>query len=159
VKHLTAHFSLILVLLLALPACPGPDSKQKALQTSLTALNAARDGFVAWDKSHQQKIVDGATSLEQGKAALAAYRAKREPVEQGFVVAYSALAVAALEKSAAMILEAALAAKEVYTLIKLLTGHNPESSSTEGSAGLTTAPADGAGSLQGEAPQPGDASP
>jgi hypothetical protein len=121
VKPSTAHYPLILVFLLALPACPGPDAKQKALQTSLTALNAAREGFVAWDKNHQQKIVDDATSLDQGKAALAAYRTKRAPVEQGFVVAYSALAVAALEKSAAMILEAALAAKEVYGLIKILT--------------------------------------
>ena len=120
-KPSTARVPLILAFLLALSACPGPDAKQKALQTSLTALNAARDGFVVWDKNHQQKIVDEATSLEQGKAALAAYRAKRAPVEQGFVVAYSALATAALERSAAMILEAALAAKEVYKLVKLLT--------------------------------------
>jgi hypothetical protein len=121
VKRSTAYAPLILAVFLALPACPGPDAKQKALQTSLTALNAARDGFVAWDKQHQEKIVENATSLEQGKAALATYRAKRAPVEQGFVVAYSALAAAALEKSAEMILEAALAAKEVYKLVKLLT--------------------------------------
>jgi hypothetical protein len=121
VKRSTAYAPLILAVFLALPACPGPDAKQKALQTSLTALNAARDGFVVWDKHHQEKIVENATSLEQGKAALAAYRAKRAPVEQGFVIAYSALAVAALEKSAEMILEAVLAAKEVYKLIKILT--------------------------------------
>ena len=106
----------------ALTACPGPDAKERALRSSLTALNAARDGFVAWDKDHQQKIVEEATSLEDGKSKLAAYRAKREPVTQGFVVAYSAIAAAALDRSAAMIVEAAVAAKEVYDLVKLLTG-------------------------------------
>jgi hypothetical protein len=158
VKRSTAQISLIGVMAFLLSACPGPDAKQKALQTSLTALNAARDGFLAWDKNHQQKIVDEATSLEAGKAALAAYRAKREPVTQAFVVAYSALAVAALEKSAAMILEAALAAKEAYTLVKTLTGHDP-SPSTSGDTSPPPAPEDGSGLPEGEVSTPGGTSP
>ena len=151
-KRSTAHVSLLSLVFVLLSACPGPDSKQKALQTSLTALNAARDGFLAWDKNHQQKIVDEATSMEQGKAALAAYRSKREPVVQGFVVAYSALAVAALERSAAMILEAALAAKEVYSLVKMLTGHNSQPPADD--TPPVTAPEDGSGSLQDEVSRP-----
>lgn len=122
-KHSTAI--LVPIVLLALTACPGPDARQKALQTSLVALNAARDGFLSWDGNHQQQIVREATSLENGQAALSEYRTRRESVVQGFTVAYSALAAAALEKSAAMILEAATAAKEVYTLIKMLTGREP----------------------------------
>jgi hypothetical protein len=59
------------LVILAMVAACGPDAKQQALKYSLTGLNAARDGFVVWDANHQQKIVDDATSLEQGKQALA----------------------------------------------------------------------------------------
>jgi hypothetical protein len=112
----------ILVLLLA--AC-GANPRQEALQTSLTALNTARNGFVAWDKAHQQKIVAGAATYEEGKAAIDAYRAKRAKVVQGFVVAYSALAAAALDDKTSMLIEAAIAAQELYKLIKLLTEEPP----------------------------------
>jgi hypothetical protein len=109
------------LVILAMVAACGPDAKQQALKYSLTGLNAARDGFVVWDANHQQKIVDDATSLEQGKQALADYRAKREKVLQSFTVAYSALAVAALDPSAEMLVEALAAATEVYKLIKTFT--------------------------------------
>lgn len=111
----------VVICLLFAAAC-GPNAKQKALSYTVTGLNAARDGFVIWDANHQQKIVDDATSLGEGQAALTAYRAKREAVLQAFTVAYSALAVAALDPSAAMLLEALNAAKEVYKLVKDLSG-------------------------------------
>jgi hypothetical protein len=114
-----------LVVLVA-ASCGGPDAKQKALRTSLLALNAARDGFVAWDKTHQDKIVADAESYDQGKAALEVYRTKREPVVHGFSAAYSALAAAALDPSLEMVVEAAVAAKSVYDLIKSLTGGKVE---------------------------------
>jgi len=117
---------LTFVICLVLAASCGPSAKQKALKYSLTGLNAARDGFVVWDAAHQQKIVDDATSLEGGQTALAAYRTRREHVLQSFIVAYSALAVAALDPSAEMLIEALNAAKEVYALIKTFTAGAPE---------------------------------
>jgi hypothetical protein len=69
------------------------------LRGSLTTLNAARDGFTAWDDDHQHLIVTQATSLEQGKADLDAYRKKREPVIRAFELAYKTLATAALAPS------------------------------------------------------------
>ncbi len=119
---MTARRASIVIVLLALAAACGPNAKQQALKYSLTGLNAARDGFVVYDANHQQKIVDDATSLDQGKQALADYRAKREKVLQSFTVAYSALAVAALDPSAEMLVEALSAATEVYKLIKTFTG-------------------------------------
>jgi len=113
----TIPAALVIALALTAPACGG-DSKQKALKTSLSALNAARDGFIAWDKNHQDKIVAGATSLDDGKVKLDRYRKTREPVLQGFTVAYSALAAAALSPSVAMILEASKAATGLYALIR-----------------------------------------
>jgi len=111
----------LLALALALSAACGPNARQTSLKTSLTALNAARDGFVQWDKTAQAKIVEDATSLDQGKAALKAYRDKREPIIEGFTIAYSALALAALEDNVARLTEAIAAAAALYELIKDLT--------------------------------------
>ncbi len=93
---------ILLVLAVALAAACGPrsdgpatDQARLGLQTALTATNAARDAFVAWDKDHQERIVAEATSLDDGKAKLAAYRMRRADVSASFVLAYSAIAGAA----------------------------------------------------------------
>ena len=82
-----------LAIALIIAACA---SHQAELRTALTTLNSARDGFTAWDSEHQAEIVRQATSLDEGKAALADYRRKREPVIDGFGIAYKALATATL---------------------------------------------------------------
>jgi hypothetical protein len=128
-QHTTRRLSVVLILL-AVASC-GPDAKQKALKYSLTGLNAARDGFVVWDASHQQKIVEDATSLEGGKLALATYRSKRESVLHAFNLAYSAIAVAALDPSTEMLMEALKAAREVYLLVKTFTDGAVETPPTE----------------------------
>jgi hypothetical protein len=109
------------VLLLLAVAC-GPNAKQKALKTTLAGVNAARDGFVAWDYAHQQGIVDDATSLEDGKAKLKAYREKREKAVISFEIAYRALAVAALDLTAANVGEALRAAGDLFDLTRQLMG-------------------------------------
>jgi nitrogen fixation/metabolism regulation signal transduction histidine kinase len=107
---------------LALLGACGPNARQTALKTSLVSLNAARDGFVQWDKQKQTTIVEDAKTLDEGKAALKAYRAKRAPVVEGFTVAYSALALAALDDNMARLTEAITTASALYQLIKSLTG-------------------------------------
>ena len=77
----------------------GPSAGEKAVQTGLAALNAARDEFVKVDKDQQEKIVAAATSLEDGRARLAAYREQRAVVLMFFVTAYNALAEAATDPS------------------------------------------------------------
>jgi hypothetical protein len=102
-------------------AC-GPNAKQKTLTTTLTGLNAARDGFIAWDNTHQQNIVKKATSLADGQAKLKTYRAKRAKLEAGFAVAYKAVATAALDLKQENLLIALSAVVELYADIRALLG-------------------------------------
>lgn len=106
----------------------------RGLAIALQATSAARDGFTAWDKAHQDQIVRDAESLEAGKAALAHYWTQREPVLKAFVLAYSSIALA----SSALALydagrvgemnviqklqEAAAAVEAVLRAVKLLGG-------------------------------------
>ncbi len=70
--------------------------RQNTIHAALVTTDAARDGFLVYDQAHQTAIVAGATSVVNGDAKLAEYRAARAPVEAGFEAAYHALAVAAL---------------------------------------------------------------
>ena len=93
----TRNRSVILFVFFAmLASCGGPALRQKAIDTGFTGLNALRDGFVTWDKEHQEQIVDKATSLDDGKAKLASYRVARAKVSEAFMTAYAALNLAAI---------------------------------------------------------------
>jgi outer membrane murein-binding lipoprotein Lpp len=96
----TAYFlSLVCVALFATSLMSACTKSQRVdtLRSTVVSVNAARDGFIAWDREHQQSIVDHAASREDGAAALATYRTKREPIMITFEVAYRALAVAATQ--------------------------------------------------------------
>jgi hypothetical protein len=84
-----------LLLALVLFAC-GASARERAISTALVATNATRDGFIAFDARHQQQLVDSATSLEEGRARIDAYRRQREPIVQGFATVYRAIAMAAV---------------------------------------------------------------
>lgn len=118
--RILAVFSLLL-----LAGCP--DVHQKVLRGTLTGLNTARDGFVTWDMSHQSDLVEEATTLEDGQNKLRAYRQDREKVVYAFEVAYKALAIAALDPSAATVAVVITAAKDTYDLIMLLKNGAPTS--------------------------------
>lgn len=85
----------LVVIMLTLFACSATHTREKALNTSLLAVNSARDGFMVYDLKEQEAIVERATSLESGKAELVAYRERRAKVIRAFVVAYLAIGVAA----------------------------------------------------------------
>ncbi len=88
--------TLFLLFLLAMFACGGCGaSREKTLNTTLTAVNAAREGFMAWDEAHQTAIVERATSLESGRAELVAYREKQAKVVHAIVTAYVTIGLAA----------------------------------------------------------------
>lgn len=114
-----------LVVVIALIAGCGPSAEQKrqtTLRYTLTGVNAARDGFVAWDQVHQDQIAESASSLAEGEKALAEYRAKRAFVEKAFEGVYRSVAVAALELNAASLIVALSEARSLYDLLKELTG-------------------------------------
>ncbi len=88
----------VAVLFLFVAGCGGAsftDTANKTLSTSLAATNAARDQFLSWDKAHQMELVAVATSPEEAKDALAAYRAKRMPVIKAFTITYTSIGAAA----------------------------------------------------------------
>lgn len=95
-------FSVIAVMMMALiwtPVYVGcgsstPSTRTTALTTLYSTVNTAAAAFTAWDRAHQADIEKKATSLEDGKTKLAAYRLRREPVMIAFTVAYSAIAAA-----------------------------------------------------------------
>lgn len=99
----------------------GASARETTIKTTLTVVNAARDGFVAIDRDKQAKIVAEAKTLDEGKAALALYRDKRQAILTAFETTYRALAVAAILKDDPKALDAMLAAaKELRLIIEAL---------------------------------------
>jgi hypothetical protein len=91
--------TLLLFCLLSLVASCGPSSKQKTVSATFGAVNVAREAFRTYDNQVQAAIVDDAQTLEEGKAALAAWREKRDRVVRAFESAYYAIALAATDLS------------------------------------------------------------
>lgn len=89
------HVATLIAFVIVLAAC-GATARERTLRTTLVAVNAARDGFVTYDATRQQSIVDGADTLEAGRAELVAYRKRREPIVEAFATSYRALAIAAV---------------------------------------------------------------
>lgn len=107
------------LLLLFLLAC-GASARERTVATALTTTNAARDSFVAFDAAYQQKIVATATSLEDGRAKLDAYRAKRDPLIQAFATVYRLVATAALSTDGVSVADMLHAIKLLQAALKEL---------------------------------------
>lgn len=92
-------YFVLLTALLLIVGCTSCTRNERlgTIHTSVIAVNAAKDGFVAWDRLHQQAIADQAASKEEALSTLAAYHERRKPVVNTFEVAYQALAVAATQ--------------------------------------------------------------
>lgn len=90
-------FAVFFIVGAAVGGCGGSiASKTEAtLQTSLSAVNGARDVFFAWDKSHQEEIVESSLTQTQARDRLSEYREKQARVVQSFTVAYSTISAAA----------------------------------------------------------------
>lgn len=100
----------------------GCSGRQKTLRASLVAVDAARDGFVEWDKQHQLQIVEKATSKEEGRAKLDEYRTNREPIITGFEVVYRAIALAATREDDASLRDALDRAEKLFQAVTRLKG-------------------------------------
>lgn len=107
------------VLVLVAASCGGPNQLARAergLAASFQAVNAARDGFSTWSKAEQDRIVEGATSLEDGKVKLAEHRKRREAVFRAFGAAYISIGLA----SSALLLYDAGRVGEAIVIQRLL---------------------------------------
>lgn len=104
-------------------ACSSPEqTRRKTVAGAFTGVNAARDGFVAWDLARQDQIIEEAKSISDGEAKLKNYREHRHMVELAFEVAYRGLALAALEPTVDNLGKALTGVNQLYNLIQGLTG-------------------------------------
>lgn len=120
-----AAFTVWFILFVALTGIGcGANTRTKALKTTLTSVDAARAAFVVWDDKTQTQIVDEATSLDEGRAKLAAHRAKRDKLTGYFERAYRTLA-AALAAEDGDTLEVIGAVSELWTAYEKTVGEPP----------------------------------
>lgn len=101
-------------------ACTSGQRKD-TLHATLLSVNAARDGFTAWDSDHQQRIVETADSREVAETSLSDYRAKRTPVINGFELTYRVIAMAATQSDEVSLKAALAKAGELIDAINKLT--------------------------------------
>ena len=100
-------------------AC-GANKRQDTLRSTLVGLRAARDGFTAWDLSHQKSIVEAATSREEAESKVAAYRERRTSILSSFEAAYLALALAATQSDDPSLKSALVMSAELLDVLRAL---------------------------------------
>lgn len=100
---------LLLLLVLVVAAC-GASQREKTINATALALRGATTAFLSYDEHKQADIVNAAPTLDEGKAALQAYREKRAPVQKSLETAYTALGLALVLDSDADQLTKAVAA-------------------------------------------------
>lgn len=90
-----------ILIALMLVACGGAqkretlDATRAGLGTAMEATNVAHDAFRAWSKAKEAGIVAGASSFDDGKAKLDAFRVEADKVHARFDVVYTAIKAAA----------------------------------------------------------------
>ena len=117
-------WSIFVLAATSLVAACNQSQRSDTLHTAVVSVNAARDGFVAWDREHQQTIVDQATTHDDGAKALSDYRFKRQPVMDTFEVAYRALALAATQTDDPSLKTALAVSGDLIDAVKKLMGGN-----------------------------------
>lgn len=104
-------------MLLALVAC-GASSRTKALQVNLHALDTASGAMLSISKERETQIVEHATTKEEGRAALDAWRARVDAVEQAIEMGYRAVYSASILNDATSASEAGAAVVKALALLK-----------------------------------------
>lgn len=120
----TPHFLLATLCFLlfasSLVSACSKGQRQTTLHATVLAVNAARDGFLAWDRAHQDSIVQAATTREEAERKLAEYRKSQDKIRDGFTVAYETLAVAATQTDDASLSSAIRAVSDLMAAIQQL---------------------------------------
>lgn len=107
----------------ALAGSTGCSSTQRTdtIRNSLVAVNAARDGFTTWDGQHQRDLVKRATTRIEAEAAISSYHQGRQPVLDGFELAYRLIALAATQNDDPSVKAALAQVGVIIDLVKRLT--------------------------------------
>lgn len=120
--YLVAAICLALFVISLMAACTN-GQRQDTLRASIITVDTARDGFIRWDRAHQQAIAENATSRDDVEAKIAAYRAhEQRDIALSFEVAYRAIGIAATQTDQASLSGAVRAVAELLASIKALSG-------------------------------------
>ncbi len=85
---------IIALLLVGLMFSCGASARDVQINAMVMGLNTTSDAFVSWDVAHQERLLDKATSIEEGTSAIAAYRVKQAQFLAVLRIAYNSLATA-----------------------------------------------------------------
>jgi hypothetical protein len=107
----------ILLILVILAAC-GANARTTALRANLVALNAARDTLLVVSKEREAQIVEKATSKEEGRAQLDAWRVNVDKVAAAIEAGYRAIYAAAILNDVKSASEAGAAVVRALALAK-----------------------------------------
>lgn len=122
--HLGSTSALLMVCLMGFGVTSsGCSSNQRhdSLRGAITAVNAARDGFTTWDAQHQAKIVEAATTRTEAETSISAYYTVRQPVLDGFELAYRLIALAATQIDDLSLKAALKQASAIVVLVERMT--------------------------------------
>lgn len=92
------------------------------IKAALVTVDGARDGFLAYDRAHEQQLVAESTSPEDAHAKLAAYQAKRARVDPLFGAAYRGIAAAELLNDDTSLTGMQAAIAQLFEALKPLLG-------------------------------------
>jgi hypothetical protein len=101
------------------------NDRRDTIHATLVTVDAARDGFLAYDQAHQAEIVQTAIGADDARAKLAAYRADRDRATGPaglLTTAYRAIAAAATANDAASLTAMTNAAIQLESALKPYVG-------------------------------------
>lgn len=96
--------------------------RESTIKAAMITVDASKEAYVVYDAHAQTEIVAKATSLDDGKAKLAEYRARREKLVKALTVAYQAIATAAQLNDEPSLAGMQKAIGDVLAILNTLTG-------------------------------------
>lgn len=115
-----------LVLVMALVGCAS-SQRTDTLKAALVTVDAARDGFLAYDGPHELALARSGANKAEALAALTAYQVKRAAtVDKAFAAAYRAIAIAQTLNDQPSLDGVQSAIKQVYDAYEALKSATPE---------------------------------
>lgn len=122
----------LLIAFAVLAGCSA-SARESTIKGTFVTVNAARDGFLAYDRAHEMSLVAHCDPAVESRdacvakvaastAALAEYQAKRAKVDGLFVGAYHSIAAAELLNTEQTVASMIAAAAQVYAAVKPFIG-------------------------------------
>lgn len=118
-RSIVAMLGAAVVLAWLIAGCAA-STRAQTINATFAVLNTSAAALAAFDAKTQQDIVADAKDLESGKAALTAWRAKRDRIVQELIASYQAVGAAAAandEPSVATMLGVVAQFKQFLTAI------------------------------------------